>query len=82
MWPGADGGSGARLSRATCALNYIPNTGSIIAVIRPLLMAAVQQAPYNALITIGGLTVFEQIFTRVVAVHGRRRMCRPWRQVT
>lgn len=45
----------------TFVLNYVPNVGSIIAVIPPTLVALLQLGPGWALVTIGGLTVGEQI---------------------
>ncbi len=42
-------------------LNYIPNIGSILAVIPPSLLALLQYNTSHALITIGGLTVIQQV---------------------
>lgn len=63
----------------TFALNYIPNLGSVLAVIPPSLMAAVQHGPMHALITIGGLTVFEQIIGNFIdpRMQGRRLQISP-----
>jgi AI-2 transport protein TqsA len=63
----------------TFALNYIPNLGSIVAVIPPSLMALVQHGPTHALIVLGGLTVFEQIIGNVIdpRLQGRRLQISP-----
>lgn len=42
-------------------MNYIPNLGSILAVIPPTLMALAVQGPMTAVLAIGGLFVIEQI---------------------
>jgi AI-2 transport protein TqsA len=63
----------------TFLLNYIPNFGSIIAVVPPTLMALVQHGPVHALLTLGGLTVAEQIIGNFVEprMEGRRLQISP-----
>ncbi|HXW04388.1 MAG TPA: AI-2E family transporter [Vicinamibacterales bacterium] len=63
----------------TFALNYIPNLGSIVAVIPPSLMALVQHGPVRGLIVIAGLTVFEQIIGNFIdpRMQGRRLQISP-----
>ena len=63
----------------TLALNYIPNIGSIIAVFPPSAMALVQHGPVHALITLGGLTVIEQIIGNFIdpRMQGRRLQVSP-----
>lgn len=58
----------------TFALNYIPNLGSIIAVIPPSLMALVQHGPVWGLATLGGLAVMEQVIGNYIdpRMQGRR----------
>jgi len=47
-------------------LNFIPNIGSIIAVIPPALVALLQLGPGHALLAIGGMALFEQILGNLV----------------
>ena len=63
----------------TFALNYIPNIGSIIAVIPPSLMAALQHGPLWGLVTLGGLAVVEQIIGNYIdpRMQGRRLQISP-----
>lgn len=63
----------------TFALNYIPNLGSVIAVIPPSLMALVQHGPLPAAMTLGGLTVIEQIIGNYIdpRMQGRRLQISP-----
>jgi AI-2 transport protein TqsA len=63
----------------TFALNYIPNLGSIIAVIPPSLMALVQHGPVRGLIVIAGLAVVEQIIGNFIdpRMQGRRLQISP-----
>lgn len=63
----------------TFALNYIPNLGSIIAVIPPSLMALVQHGPIWGLATLGGLAVIEQVIGNYVdpRMQGRRLQVSP-----
>jgi predicted PurR-regulated permease PerM len=58
----------------TFALNYIPNVGSIIAVIPPSLLAVLQHGPVRGLVVLGGLAVFEQIIGNLIEprLEGRR----------
>jgi AI-2 transport protein TqsA len=58
----------------TFLLNYIPNLGSIIAVVPPTLMALIQFGPSHALLTLGGLGVAEQIIGNFLEprMEGRR----------
>ena len=63
----------------TFALNYIPNLGSIVAVMPPSLMALVQHGPIRGLITLGGLAVIEQVIGNYVdpRMQGRRLQVSP-----
>lgn len=63
----------------TFALNYIPNLGSIIAVIPPSLMALLQHGPTYGFITLGGLAVIEQIIGNFIdpRMQGRRLQISP-----
>ncbi len=63
----------------TFALNYIPNIGSIIAVFPPSLMALLQHGPTYGLLTLGGLTVFEQVIGNFIdpRMQGRRLRVSP-----
>lgn len=63
----------------TFALNYIPNIGSIIAVVPPSLMALLQHGPWYGLLTLGGLTVFEQVIGNFIdpRMQGRRLRISP-----
>lgn len=58
----------------TVLLNYIPNLGSVMAVLPPSLMALVQHGPVHALLVLGGLTVIEQIIGNYIdpRMQGRR----------
>ena len=63
----------------TFALNYIPNIGSIIAVFPPSLMALLQHGPVYGLLTLGGLTVIEQVIGNFIdpRMQGRRLRVSP-----
>lgn len=63
----------------TFLLNYIPNVGSVIAVLPPSLMAIVQYGPMYGLLVLGGLTVFEQIIGNYIdpRMQGRRLQISP-----
>lgn len=63
----------------TFLLNYIPNIGSIIAVIPPSLMAFVQHGPIRGAIVLGGLAVIEQIIGNYIdpRMQGRRLQISP-----
>lgn len=63
----------------TLALNYIPNLGSIIAVMPPSLMALVQHGPVRGLITLAGLAVIEQVIGNYIdpRMQGRRLQVSP-----
>lgn len=63
----------------TFLLNYIPNLGSILAVIPPSLMALLQHGPMYGLATLGGLTVFEQVIGNFLdpRMQGRRLRVSP-----
>jgi AI-2 transport protein TqsA len=58
----------------TFLLNYIPNLGSIIAVIPPSLMAFLQHGPVVGIATLAGLSVFEQVIGNFIdpRMQGRR----------
>ena len=58
----------------TVLLNYIPNLGSVIAVLPPSLMALLQHGPTHGLVVLGGLTVIEQIIGNYIdpRIQGRR----------
>jgi AI-2 transport protein TqsA len=55
-------------------LNYIPNIGSIIAVLPPSLLAMLQHGPLHGAIVLGGLGVIEQIIGNFIdpRMQGRR----------
>ncbi len=61
------------------ALNYIPNLGSIVAVVPPSLMALLQYGPGYGLLTLGGLTVLEQLIGNFIdpRMQGRRLRISP-----
>lgn len=63
----------------TFALNYIPNLGSVIAVIPPSLMALLQHGLLRGAITVIGLTVIEQIIGNYIdpRMQGRRLQISP-----
>lgn len=63
----------------TFTLNYIPNVGSVIAVVPPSLMAIVQHGPVRGLIVFGGLVIFEQVIGNVIdpRMQGRRLSLSP-----
>lgn len=63
----------------TFLLNYIPNLGSIVAVIPPSLMALLQHGPTYGLLTLGGLAVFEQVIGNFIdpRMQGRRLRVSP-----
>lgn len=63
----------------TFLLNYIPNLGSIIAVIPPALMAVIQHGGMHGVITIGGLAVLEQVIGNFIdpRMQGRRLRVSP-----
>jgi AI-2 transport protein TqsA len=58
----------------TFLLNYIPNIGSIIAVLPPSLLAMLQHGPLYGAIVLGGLALFEQIIGNFIdpRMQGRR----------
>jgi AI-2 transport protein TqsA len=63
----------------TFLLNYIPNLGSIIAVVPPSLMALLQHGPLRGALVLGGLAVFEQIIGNYIdpRMQGRRLQMSP-----
>jgi AI-2 transport protein TqsA len=63
----------------TFLLNYIPNLGSIIAVVPPSLMALLQHGPLRGALVLGGLAIFEQIIGNYIdpRMQGRRLQISP-----
>ncbi len=55
-------------------LNYVPNLGSIIAGLPPVLLALIQHGPMRALIVLGGIVAINLVFGNVVEPNlmGRR----------
>lgn len=63
----------------TFLLNYIPNLGSIIAVVPPSLMALLQYGPLRGALVLGGLAIFEQIIGNYIdpRMQGKRLQISP-----
>lgn len=63
----------------TFLLNYIPNLGSVVAVVPPSLMAFLQHGPIVGAVTLAGLTVIEQVIGNFIdpRMQGRRLQISP-----
>ena len=63
----------------TFLLNYVPNLGSIIAVVPPSLMALLQHGLLRGALVLGGLAIFEQIIGNYIdpRMQGRRLQISP-----